>query len=223
MKDSRVKLFNFITLSITFSSCTLNFVPFIALLTLVISVLYYKEFIENLGIIFLSSAAILTLGLVAWFISPELDFYVLLVNYFRWVSLIIISVIFFVSINLFEFVASMAYFKIPVKIAIAFGVGLRFLPVLVDEAKRVTRIQHQNGFTVSFSNIHKFGFVTLLNRLLSPIVISILRKTDSITISVTVQQIETRIRDYNFNKINLSDIFSLLFCSFITLTSLIYT
>lgn len=212
MNDTRVRIVNFILLSIAYSISSLSYVPLVVLSAFIVSLSFRNVFIKNLSIILISSMAILSIGIIAWFISPKLIISNLVLNYLRWISLIIISVIFFSSINLFEFVSSLAFFKIPIKIAIAFGIGIRFLPVLVDESRKVIRIQHQNGYNLSLLNIFKSGLINVFSKILSPILISILRKTDSITISVTVQQIEKRVKNYNFKTINIIDFIGLIFC-----------
>jgi hypothetical protein len=212
MNDTRIRILNFILLSIAYSISEINYIPIMFLSSILVSVIFRNDFIKNISIILYTSVAILIIGAIAWFFSSDLLLVNIVLNLLRWISLIIISVIFFSSINLFEFVSSLVFLKIPTKIAIAIGVGFRFLPVIIDESKKVAKIQNQNGISLSFNSIRKLGLLTVLNKILSPLLVSILRRTDSISISVTIQQIEKRTKDFNFKTINLFDLVSLLFC-----------
>ncbi len=212
MEDTRLRVINFIVLSIAYSISSISYIPILFISTIIVSLAFRSDFIKNISIILFSSITILSIGIIAWLLSPDLVLLNIVLNFFRWISLIVISVIFFSSINLFELVSSLVFFKVPTKIAIALGVGFRFLPVVVDESKRVAKIQNQSGYKHTLSSIYKSGLLNFLSRVLSPILVSILRRADSISISVTVQQIEKRIKDFNFKPISLIDWTSLIFC-----------
>ncbi len=63
--------------------------------------------------------------------------------------------------------------------------------------------------------------MNFLNKVLSPILVSILRRADSISLSVVIQQIEFRIIDYRFKPVKISDWLSLVFCLIILTLSIL--
>ena len=222
MDDIRLRIINFLVLSIAYSIAPLDLIPLIFVSALIFALIFRMSLRENILIVLTSSGAILIIAIIAWLISSRISVFEFSMNYLRWVSLIVISVIFFSLINLFEFVSALRFFKIPTRIAIAFGVGLRFLPVLIEESRKVVQIQQKNGLKFSITAIRQKGLFNLLNKLLSPLIVSILRRVDSISLSVVVQQIEFRIAHYRFKSINFKDWMILIFCIMILLLSIFY-
>lgn len=220
MYDDRIKITCFTILSVLYSFAPAKQIMIIIFTTGLVVFPLNREFVKNLSVILISSFAIMVVGIIAWIISPELSVTLLLINFIRWICLIIISVLFFSSINLHAFVASLVFFKVPVKIALSFGIGVRFLPIIMDEASKVVRIQHQNGFRISLKSLRQVGFVNMLDRLISPILISMLRKAESITISVSIQQLESRIKNYRFERILIGDIYCLIYVVLIVIISI---
>lgn len=221
MSDIRLRLINFLLLSVAYGVASLEIIPIVLLSAFIFALIFKQSFVRNFSIIMSGSVAILVIAGIAWLLSSEISIFELSMNYLRWISLIVIAVVFFGMINLFEFVSALRFFKVPARIAIAFGIGLRFLPVLVEESKRVVQIQRKNGLKFSIATIRKGNLMNFLNKVLSPILVSILRRADSISLSVVIQQIEFRIIDYRFKPVKISDWLSLVFCLIILTLSIL--
>ena len=99
-----------------------------------------------------------------------------------------------------SFVASLRFFLIPTPIAISFGVGFRFIPIISEEIQRIIFVQKQNDLGFSFHSIRENGFLGVFDRFLSPLLLSVLRKVESVSVSITVQQIQERVGKYVFAK-----------------------
>lgn len=199
MFDTRLKILSVIILSIALSISKPIHVFVIIAITLLLAIIYRKFLLKSITILLSTLSFILMIGIISWFLSSEINPSEMFLGSIKWVSLILMTFLIFSSINLFELISSLVYFKLNTKIAIAFGVGLRFLPLILEEGDKILTVQKRNG---ALKNRNVFS---KLNHLLSPFVISVVRRVDSITLSITTQQIEKRVKQFEFNRINLND------------------
>lgn len=82
---------------------------------------------------------------------------------------------------------------------VALGVGVRFLPVITEEYKRISIVNRRNR------QIGRSSILTKMDRLLSPFIVSVIRRIDSITLSIVTQQLENRIIQYEFSRLRTND------------------
>jgi energy-coupling factor transporter transmembrane protein EcfT len=146
----------------------------------------------------------------------------IIIGYLRWSSLVIVSVILFLSINALEITTSLVYFHVPLGIAMAVGVGFRFLPVFFEEAKRIRIIQRHREGTMLWSALRTSGLVNALSRTISPLIVSVLRRIDMLLLSIAVQQLEERISNYKFLTLKTRDWMTLLAAIIILIASLVF-
>jgi energy-coupling factor transporter transmembrane protein EcfT len=208
--DSRVRVLALVLLSIAHGIASSQFIPALFLLTVIIAWLYKDSFVRGITIIGISAAAIAIFAFVVWIITINVSLAEFLIGYFRWLSLITLSVVLFLSLDTLQLVVDLVRFKLPVKIAIALGVGLRFIPILFEETRRVLMIQRRRGISFSQQGFRRHHFINLLNRISSPILISVLRRVDSLTLSIGVQQLEYRIKQYQLPNWRIRDWMALL-------------
>lgn len=199
MFDTRLKILSVIILSIALSISKPIHVFVIIAITLLLAIIYRKYLLKSITILLSTLSFILMIGIISWFLSSEINPSEIFLGSIKWVSLILMTFLIFSSINLFELISALVYFKLNSKIAIAFGVGLRFLPLILEEGGKILTVQKRKG---ALKNRNVFS---KLNHLLSPFVISVVRRVDSITLSITTQQIEKRVKQFEFNRINLND------------------
>jgi len=206
MIDTRIKILAIIILSIALSISKPTDVFWVVVITSLFAILYHKYLIKSIAIVLSTFSFILLIGLMSWFLSSEINPLEILLNSIKWISLILITFLIFASINLFEFISSLVYFRLNTKISIAFGVGLRFLPLVIEEGRKILTIQRRRGVLKRKNTLDK------LNYLISPFIISVVRRVDSVTLSLTTQQIEKRIQHFKFNHITLKDYLFLGIC-----------
>lgn len=215
MNDTRLRIINLLFLSLSFSLMPDDKLWLVFLLTIFYGVLFWKSFLENLKLILLVTFILSVFSISVYLITSENSFTKVALNLGRFVSLVIISVLFFFQINILSFVASLKFFKIPTTIAIAFGVGFRFIPIISDEIQKIIFVQNQNGLGFSLKSFQKNGFLHVFSSFFSPLLLSVLRKTESVSISIIIQQIQERVNNYIFQKPTLADFI-------LTLISLIF-
>jgi energy-coupling factor transporter transmembrane protein EcfT len=206
MTDTRIKILSVIILSVAFSLSKTLHIYGVIIITLLYAFLFRKYLVKSIQIVGYTLVFILAIGVMSWLFASDVSITDMLLNSVRWISLVLVTFLIFSSINLFELISSLAYLKLNTKIAIALGVGLRFLPLLVEEAKNILRIQRRDN-TLKNKNIFY-----RVNCFLSPFLISTIRRVDSITLSLTTQQIEERIKHYKFNRISLTDCVLIVIC-----------
>lgn len=210
MLDARIRLILLIFLTIFYGISSQDMVPGIVLTTFFICYIQRDSFSKVLIVIVISSLILGIFMFIVWIITPSLVLSNLVLEYMRWVSLIITSVVLFSSMNVMDTVLSLAYFKIPIRIAISIGVSLRFIHIIYAESQRIFVMQRKRGITLSYKALGHYGFLGLLDRLISPLLISVVRLADSISLSIVVQQIEERITDYKLPSVKIKDLVILL-------------
>lgn len=199
MKDTRLKILSIIILSVALSISKPIHVYVVVVISILLSIIYNKYLIKSVIIVLSTFSFIFLIGLFSWFLSAEINPSEIFLSSIKWLSLILITFLIFSSINLFEFISSLVYFKVNTKIAIAFGVGLRFLPLIIEEGVKILTLQRRKGALKGKNTFTK------LDHLLSPFIISVVRRVDSVTLSITTQQIEKRVKHFEFKRIKLAD------------------
>jgi len=194
-----------VILSVAHAVASLRMIPLLLLFTLVISLLHRPSLVRGAKIIAVTAIALGILALVVWFTSNNISLSELLLGYLRWISLAAVSIVLFLSINALEMITSLVYFRLPLGIAMAAGIGLRFLPVFFEEARRIRIMQRHRILSKSRLTLRSVGFINTLNRVISPFLISALRRVDLLVLSIAVQDLEQRILNYRFLTFKMRD------------------
>ncbi len=203
--DGRTRLVCLIALSIAHTLAHGWFVAVLLSVTGVVILLFPGSFKRGLRVILLTAAVIASISTVVFLSGNAQSEESLFWDFLRWVSLVTLTVTLALSMNVFDFVTSLHYLKLPVKVALAFGVGLRFLPSIADELQRITSVQRQANFGFSTNNIRRFGVYGVLERKVAPLFSAVFRRIDSLVISVGAQELEYRIAIHNYPKFKASD------------------
>lgn len=200
MNDTRLRILNLILLSTSFSVMPDDKIWIVFLVTVFYVFLNWSAFVDNVKLILFISFVLSAFSVSIYLFFGKSSFVDVGLNLGRFISLVIISILFFYRINILSFVASLKFFLIPTPIAISFGVGFRFIPIISEEIQRIMFVQRQNDMGFSFNSIRENGLFDIIDRFFSPLLLSILRKVESVSVSITVQQIQERVGKYVFTR-----------------------
>lgn len=205
MHDPRIKLVVFLLLSVSHAVAPSYMALALVAFTILISCLHYKALLRGSWIIIISCFAMGILGIITWLYLNEATSANLIYDYMKWCSLVTVTVVLLLSLSAMEIVKTLVFFRVPYHLSLSVGVGLRFLPILHEEARRTAHYQKRRGITLSWGTLRRYGFVGFLNKTLSPILVNVLRRVDALVLSITVQQLERRIKNSVFLRIVWSD------------------
>ena len=205
MHDPRIKFVVFLLLSVSHAIAPSYMVPALVAYTILISCLHYKALLRGSWIIIISYFAMGVLGSIAWLYSKEASSANLIYDYMKWCSLVTVTVVLLLSLSAMELVKTLVFFRVPYHLSLSVGIGLRFIPIFHEEARRTAHYQKRRGFTLSWGVLRRYGFVGFLNKTLSPILVNVLRRVDALVLSITVQQLERRIKNAIFLRIMWGD------------------
>ncbi len=148
-------------------------------------------------IVLITGLLLSLLAALAWFTTKNISAYDLILNLLRWISMSVICLTIFSSLNALEFITALKWMKVPGRIAIALGVSLRFFPVVAHEASRIVTIQK-----LRFSRRQNLGTLAQLYKLVEAVVpglfVSTLRQVENISLSILTQDIERRTQKHLF-------------------------
>lgn len=203
MISTRIKLILFILLNAAIILLPAQSYFAFLLIIFISSLAFYKSLLANFKIIFIYLLGLFLITILLNFLLEASDLLSIIPNFLKLFSIISISILLIADINIMELVASISYIRIPAKIAIAFGVGFRYFPLLLNDIKRINFIQTSKGYGLTRKSFKANGFFSTLGVFLTPLFLSILRRTDNIALSVTIQQIEKRAINYIFKKLSI--------------------
>ena len=205
MRDPRARLCLLALLALLHGSADSTQVPSVAALSLGVLLLHRQALRRTLPLIVLSVGAITVFSVSVALLGLGLETSELLVGLLRWASLISVTVVLAFSVNSLEIMASLRAWRVPAGIALALGVGFRFMPVLVEEVRRIRLVQNQYGLSLSPAAIQRFGVLGVLQRQLSPIIVMVLRRVDTLVISIAVNRVLKRAAEFEFSGWNAVD------------------
>lgn len=197
MIDPRVRVLILLGLSVAHAAASTKGIPLLLLVTLIVCLTNRSSVARGAGIMIMTAAGLGVFILFVWLAGNTVSVPELVSGYLRWVSLAVVSTTLFLSINAFEIITSLVYFRMPLGVAMAVGVGLRFLPTFIEEAQRtrVVRLHRSGGKSGLGGNL--LSPVKVLGGILSPLVVSVLRRVDFLLLSITVQELEGRVRAFS--------------------------
>lgn len=162
-------------------------------------ILWYRSYLARGLLALCLTAVLLVVGSSAVYIIMDVSIAELIVPFVRWMALASVAVVIFWSLSVFEFVTSAAYFGVPVRVALAFGVGVRFLPIIVEEARRVTFVLRQRGIS-PWCDLPSSAW-HFVERATSTLLVSVIRRVDSISLAISTQELERRVEGYRFRPV----------------------
>jgi energy-coupling factor transporter transmembrane protein EcfT len=213
--DPRLKIFGLILVSISHSVAFTTQSVFLLMVTTVIFIaLNLKDSKRYINLLTLLAFALILLSLLSWIFDRSISTEYLIINFFRWLSLIAFSSAVFYSLNSLEIIVALRWFKAPTGIAVALGTGIRFLPVIIEDAKRVYWVMMQSNSMKNKAGLSKY--LTAMLDFAQNLIVAVVRSIDDIIVSITVQDLEKRIDDFQFKNLNSLD-WSML-CLFVSTT-----
>lgn len=122
----------------------------------------------------------------------------------RLCSLTVMTLVLVLSVSVLELAAVLRWFRLPSGVVLAFAVGMRFIPTVVEELQRISLVRRQRG--LSFRQmVRHFNIAGAFSRALSPLIVSMIRRVDSIIMAVHVRRFMERMDTYRFQHMSVSD------------------
>lgn len=203
MISTRVKLILLILLNTAIILLPAKSYLVFILIIFISSLAFYKSLLANFKTIFVYLFGLFLITILFNYLLGESDLLNIIPDFLKLFSIISISILLITDINIMELVASMSLIKIPTKIAIAFGVGFRYFPLLLNDIKRIHFIQSSKGYGLTPKSFKANGFISSVGVFFTPLFLSILKRTDNIALSVTIQRIEKRATNYIFQRLSM--------------------
>ena len=175
------------------------------LVLLLFGIAFRLELWQNLRSIIGYLLFLIVLCVVINFLFLNTSVKELFFNSLKIFTIITISILLVSDLNIMEMIAFLKKLGIPQKIAIAIGVGFRYASLFVDDLKRINFIQTMNGYGLNASSFKRHGILNSLGIFSLPVFLSMLNRTDKISMSILMQDIENRATFYKFKRINLSE------------------
>lgn len=115
------------------------------------------------------------------------------------------TIVVFASLNAFEFTAALTTLGVPVRLALAVGTGLRFIPAFVEDIADIVVELRSRSAPTNQKPGRMRRLVAAAERFIIPLVVNALRTMEAITISAAVHEIEPRVRDYRLPRLSIFD------------------
>lgn len=148
-------------------------------------------------------------SIVLNFIFSDTSLSHLLISSLKIFTIINISILLAYDLNIMELVSFFRKIKIPATVSIAIGVGFRYMGLLVEDLKRINFVQTMNGFGINRASVINNGLFKTINVFSLPLFLTLLKRTENISISISIQDIVRRSEFYQFQKTTILEIFLL--------------
>ena len=108
----------------------------------------------------------------------------------KWMAVGAICIAFFVETRPYDIVAGLRWLRLPKAFCLAIGMGLRFLPVIFEETRRITLAQRARGLGRE-RGLGRIGHLPRnLAALLVPLLIGVMVKLDDLWIAMRVRGVD---------------------------------
>lgn len=201
----------FITLSITLVASTGRWWWIVVAWSVVLVVMLAPVLRENLRLIAISCAwlgMVVALALVLGYRPGIEDLLLELVRLFAFIAA---TIVVFASLNAFEFTAALSSLGMPVRLALAVGTGMRFIPAFVEDIADIAielRARKQGLAKIP----RRFArWAAIAERFIVPLILNALRTMEAITVSAAVHEIELRVHNYRLPRPSVLDIIFIVF------------
>lgn len=128
---------------------------------------------------------------ISWWFSDGINILFILEQFSRWLSFIVLTIVFFNRLSSFELISVLYKLKLPLNIAISIGVAMQFVHIITNEV-------HKNIF------IFKIKKKKMFPALIISLLISTIRKIEFIHLSILLFNIQERVRNKRLPKIKIS-------------------
>jgi energy-coupling factor transporter transmembrane protein EcfT len=196
----------FITLSITLVASAGRWWWVVVGWSCVLFVILSPVLRENLRTIALSCAwlgTIVALGLILGYRPGMQD---LVLELLRLSAFIAATIVVFASLNAFEFTAALSSLGVPVRLALAVGTGMRFIPAFVEDIADVVVELRARKQSLARIPSRFARWAAVAERITVPLILNSLRTMEAITLSAAVHEIEQRVQNYRLPKLSILDI-----------------
>lgn len=197
--DPRTRLVLLVFLSAAHAAADGPLIAVLAAISIVLVFAYPAAFRRGWYVIALTAIFLAVIASIVAAFDRSTSVTLLVLDFLRWTSLATTTVVLALTLDVLEAVTALVFFRIPLKMAIAFGVGLRFLPVVIDEVQRVFMVQRELGLRFTREAVKSYGRMGILSRMVAPMLIAIIRRVDALVISTGVQMLERRIRSHQWH------------------------
>lgn len=144
-------------------------------------------------------------GLVVWRMTTREEAVRVVHDLVRLLSLSAVTLTIASSMSVLEIAAVVRWVRLPTGIAIATAVCVRFVPVVLHEARQVAFTRRQRGWTMS-TMLRRHGVVGAISRAIAPLVVGVLRRTEAIVLAVHLNDLGGRINRFRFRRPQLGDV-----------------
>jgi len=196
--DPRTRVILIIGASILFGVSSSIATAILLVMAVIISCFYHELLLINLRVILFTIIWLTLMVVLAWLLGFKGELNVLIHAFIRWTSFIIISIVLFSSLNAFELVKALVFFRIHKRFALSVGVGVRYIPLFVQDATEVYLETRKRDIWFNRRALERYGFFGILGRVLSPLIIVAIRRMENTWLSVVIHQLEDRITVPNF-------------------------
>lgn len=190
------------------------------ILLILFGFLLKRDLLYSLKLIclYLAILFILSISINHFFTDTSLE--QLLRNSLKLFTIISLSILLVTNLNIMELVAFLNKIKLPAKVSIAIGVGFRYIELLMEDIKRINFIQTMSGYGITIQSVKRNGFLKTISVFSLPLFLSLLKRTENISLSILIQDIEQRSKNYSFKRTTITEYIVITFILLLMLTIL---
>lgn len=176
------------------------------LLIVVFGFIFKREVLCSLKIVILYLVFLFAFSVFVKCIFSDTSLDFLLFSSLKVFTIISLSILLVFDLNIMELLAFLTKVGVPAKISLSIGVGFRYIGLLIEDIKRINFIQSMNGFGINIKSFRNNGFLKTVSVFSLPLFLSLLKRTENISLSILMQNIEQRSKKYNFRKTTIAEI-----------------
>lgn len=191
--DPRIKLLWLIGSSFVLLSNNLLLVSAVLGITLTVLMTHSQRgrqdrFLSKAGPIYLSVYFIITFLLVLLLLR---DVTIALLISFKLLTIAVAAVLYFEITRPSEMLETLRSLRIPSSLALALGVGIRFIPIVFEEARKILLAQRARGLGTGRGITTLFHLPTVISALSVPLLINIFSRVNDLWLAINVRGVGT--------------------------------
>jgi len=159
-------------------------------MTILLAVLYRNTLRHAGRTLAAGFTAVTALSLVTFLLGGSVRVAEAADGLFRLASITVLGVVLFMGATPHELAVGLARLGLPVGVAIAMAVGLRFTPLLIEDSRHVLAVLSVRWET----NPQRISAVRRLGTIASVLIVAAIRRAEALTLAVTVQDLPHRLR-----------------------------
>jgi len=220
--DPRVRVTGLVLLTWGHATASDTGILLLATITLAVIAWYREAFLRYLPVIQITVVFLCALALLAWLTTANISFRNLLLGVLKWLSMSAVSLTIFSSLNALEIIVALRWLGVPLRIALALGVSLRFFPVLVAQGSKILMIQRLRTFSGSSRRGRWQRLRGVLWGVIPAMLVAVLRQVENISLSILTQDIERRVLAYRLAPPSAQDLPTLLMLNVLPLLVVVW-